>query len=322
MLRRTFTKLSLLACVGTLALTGCGGSGGNENAGGSTENVDIAENTGDAFTKNKDQILRFSAIPDHNNSELKEKFDRVAAHLSAELGITVEYVPSESYSLSVDAFEQGTIQLAWFGGLTGVQARERVAGSTAIVQGIEDPQYYSFFIAHKDAGIPAWNEEDGQPFPEAMAGKTFTFGSPSSTSGRLMPEHFIRENTRQAPADYFEGETGFSGSHDNTVAAVNAGSFQVGAVNYKTYLSMRDNGDADNTVIIWKTPYYADYNMTVRGDLDETYGDGSIARLQEVLVAIDDPALLDAFSRAELIPATNEEFQKIADVARALDFIE
>jgi phosphonate transport system substrate-binding protein len=32
-------------------------------------------------------------------------------------------------------------------------------------------------------------------FPQGIAGKSFTFGSKSSTSGRLMPEFFIREAT-------------------------------------------------------------------------------------------------------------------------------
>lgn len=319
MLRRTFTKLSLLACVGTLALTGCGNS--STGSGDASTDVDIAANTGKAFSKSTDTVLRFSAIPDHNNSELKEKFDRVAAYLSEELGVPVEYVPAESYSASVEAFTNNDIQLAWFGGLTGVQARDLVPGSPAIVQGKEDPQYYSYFIAHVDAGIPEWNGQDGEPFPEeALAGKTFTFGSESSTSGRLMPEHFIRGLTGQAPGEFFAGEPAFSGSHDNTVAAINAGSYQVGAVNYGTYDKMSAAGDAENCIIVWKTPYYADYNMTVRGDLDDTYGEGSIAKLQEVLVAIDDPQLLDAFSRSALIPAKNSDFQAIADVASDLGF--
>ncbi|XAL98949.1 putative selenate ABC transporter substrate-binding protein [Phycisphaeraceae bacterium D3-23] len=318
MLRRTFTKLSLLACIGTFTLAGCGGSSTDTEL----TNPDIAQDTTNAFSKNTDQELVFSAIPDTAGSELTEKFDKVAEYLSAELGVTVRYQPSPDYGASVEAFTNGDIHFAWFGGLTGVQAMQAVPGSAAIVQGEADPMYYSYFIAHTDSELPEWNGEDGQPFPDAMGGMSFTFGSEKSTSGRLMPEFFIRENTDQSPAEFFDGEPGFSGSHDNTVSQVNSGAYMVGAVNYKVYTRMSEAGEAPNAYIVWKTPYYADYNLTARGDLDETFGEGSMKKLQEVLVALDDPALLSAFDRDNLIEATNGEFQGIVDVAESLGFLE
>ena len=296
MLRRTIIKLSLLACCTGALLTGCGGAG-NDTA----------------------PVLKFSAIPDDNSSELKEKFDKLAIYLSEELGIEVQYVPSTSYSASVEAFNNSEIQFAWFGGYTGVQARELVPGSRAIVQGLEDTHYYSYFIAHKDTGLAAWNGEDGQPFPQDMAGNTFTFGSASSTSGCLMPAHYLHESTGQSASEFFEGEPGYSGSHDKTVEAVNSGSYRVGAVNYGTYDKMQQAGDADNCIIVWKTPEYPDYNMTVRADLDEIYGEGTTEKLTQILIAIADPELLAAFSRSQLIAAQNSDYQPIVDVAARLE---
>ena len=46
--------------------------------------------------------------------------------LSAKLGVPVEYVPSRDYQASVDMFKNGDVHLAWFGGLTGVQAGSTV----------------------------------------------------------------------------------------------------------------------------------------------------------------------------------------------------
>jgi len=320
MLRRTFTKLSLIACLGTLSLTGCGGN--STETDDKLDDVKITENTGKAFSTNTDTELVFTALPDTAGSELSEKFDRVAAYLSEELGVKVRYVASDAYAAVVSSFQNGDVQFAWCGGLTGVQAMASVPDSIAIAQGKADPNYYSYFIAHTDSGLPKWNGEDNQPFPEAMRDMTFTFGSSQSTSGRLMPEFFIRENTNEGPDDFFEGVVGFSGKHDLTVEHVNSGSYMVGAVNYKVFDRMSASGDAPNAYIVWKTPYYADYNLTVRGDLDSIYGEGSIARLQEVLIAMDDPQLLAAFDRESLIPAKNSEFQGIADVARDLGFIE
>ena len=69
------------------------------------------------------RTIRFTAIPDHNASELKQKYDPVAAYLAENLGVNVEYVPAADYQASVGMFKNGDVQLAWFGGLTGVRAR-------------------------------------------------------------------------------------------------------------------------------------------------------------------------------------------------------
>ena len=262
--------------------------------------------------------LQFSAIPDQNTSLLQQKFDPVAAHLSEALGVPVEYVPAADYTASVEMFRNGDIQLAWFGGLTGVQARQAVPGARAIAQGAEDPEYRSYFIAHAGTGL-----EPTEGFPEAIADYTFSFGSESSTSGRLMPEHFLREATGESPEDFFTAGYSFSGAHDKTAKLVESGQVQVGALNYKTWDAMVADGRVDpaKARVIWTTPTYADYNFTAHPDLEVRYGAGFTDRLQAALVAIDDPALLDAFQRSGLIPASDGDYAQILAVARALDMV-
>lgn len=262
--------------------------------------------------------LKFTAIPDQNTTELMQRFAPLADHLTTVLGVPVEYVPSRDYQASVEMFRNGDIHLAWFGGLTGVQARAAVEGARAIAQGQADPEYYSYFIANASTGL-----EMGHEFPSAIADLTFTFGSESSTSGRLMPEFFIKENTGKSPAEFFSQSFGFSGSHDKTVELVEAGRFQAGVVNYKVYDRRVAEGKADPEVVkvIWKTPFYADYNFTVHPALETIYGAGFTDKLQKALVGIEDKQLLRALPREALIPATNEEFEGIADVARELGMV-
>ena len=264
------------------------------------------------------KVLRFSAIPDQNSTELEEKFQPLAAHLSERLGVSVSYVPARDYQASVEMFRNGDVHLAWFGGLTGVQARSAVPGALAIAQGASDPEYFSYFIAHQDSGL-----EPSEGFPENIASLRFTFGSESSTSGRLMPEFFIRENTGLSPHELFEHPVGFSGSHDKTAELVEAGQYQLGALNYKVYDRMVSEGRTDPDVarVIWKTPTYADYNWTAHPELETIFGAGFTRRLQEALVAIDDPSLLAALPREKLIPASNQEFDGIKAVAEMLGMI-
>lgn len=263
-------------------------------------------------------VLRFTAIPDQNSTELEEKFAPFADHLEAELGVPVEYVPARDYQAAVEMFKNGDVQLAWFGGLTGVQARAAVEGARAIAQGEADPEYYSYFIAHRDTGL-----ERSDEFPEEIADLSFTFGSESSTSGRLMPEHFIRRETGEAPGDFFSEPVGFSGSHDKTVALVESGQYEAGAVNYKVYDARVAAGKTDPEVVrvIWKTPTYADYNWTVHPLVEERFGQGFIERLQDALTGIEDPELLAALPRERLVEASNEEFAGIEEVARELDML-
>ena len=90
--------------------------------------------------------FRFTAIPDENTARLMERFGKVAEYLSDKLGVEVEYIPVKSYSASVAAFKNDEVQLAWFGGLSGVQARRAVRGSKAIAQGKEDLEFITYFI--------------------------------------------------------------------------------------------------------------------------------------------------------------------------------
>ncbi len=261
--------------------------------------------------------LRFTAIPDQDETRLLEKFQPVARYLSGRLGVPVEYVSVTRYSDSVDLFKNGDIQLAWFGGLTGVQARHAVPGARAIAQGIEDPEFYSYFIAHADTGL---ERSDG--FPMGLEGRNFSFGSMGSTSGRLMPEHFVRQYTGKAPAEFF-ASVGFSGSHDRTAELVESGQVQAGALNHKVYDRRVAEGrtDPDQVKIIWVTPTYPDYNFTAHPLLEERYGTGFTDRLGKVLAAMDDPELLSAFPREALIPARNSDFEVIRELAVELDFI-
>jgi phosphonate transport system substrate-binding protein len=260
----------------------------------------------------------FTAIPDQDETRLRERFGKVADYLERELGVDVRYVPVKSYAAAVTAFRNDQVQLAWFGGLSGVRARLLVDGSEAIAQGVEDPNFQTYFIAHESTGL-----QPSEAFPEAIAGTVFTFGSKGSTSGRLMPEYFIREHFGKAPDEVFE-KVGYSGNHSKTIALVQSGAYEAGAVNYKVWERELKEGTVDpqKVSVIWKTPGYPDYQWSIRGDVDARWGDGFKDKVKTALVNMDDPDLLASFPRSGFIPATNADFQKILDTAREIKLID
>jgi phosphonate transport system substrate-binding protein len=265
------------------------------------------------------QTFTFTAIPDQDESRLEQRFGKVAEHLEEALGVPVQYVPVKSYPAAVTAFRNDEVQMAWFGGLSGVQARRLVPGSQAIAQGQEDTAFKSYFIANTRTGL-----EPGDSLPDAFAEQpSFTFGSKGSTSGRLMPEYYFRERFGAPPQELID-KVGFSGDHSRTLSLVESGAYATGALNYQVWDQALADGDidTDKVRVIWETPAYADYHWTVRGDLDQRFGDGFSERVTEVLLAIDDPELLEAFPRSAFVPADNDDYQAIEDTAESIGLLD
>jgi phosphonate transport system substrate-binding protein len=265
----------------------------------------------------------FTAIPDADESRLQQRFNKVADYLSKQLNVNVKYIPVKSYAAAVTAFRNNQVQLAWFGGLSGVRARALVAGSEAIAQGFEDQSFKSYIIAHHSTGLKpnadlldvfkAFNTQD----------MTFTFGSKGSTSGRLMPEFYLRETFKAAPSDTFS-RIGFSGDHSRTIAQVQSGAYHVGAVNYKVWQQELAAGkiDTDKVSIIWTTPTYPDYQWTIRNDVNQRFGADFKNLVTQTLLEMKDPDLLASFPRQSFIPASNTDYAPIENTARAIGLID
>ena len=265
-----------------------------------------------------ESTLYFTAIPDEDETSLEERFSKVADYLESQLDVSVTYVPVKSYAASVTTFRNNQVQLAWFGGLSGVRARERVPGSEAIAQGVEDQKFRSYFIANTGTGI-----EKSDTLPKAIEGKTMAFGSRGSTSGRLMPEHYIRQRFNAAPQEVFS-RVGFSGNHTKTAKLVESGAYQVGALNFAVWDKLVEEGriDTDKARVIWETPTYPDYQWTIRGDVNERFGDGFKERVEEALLSMDDPELLQTFPRKGFVPASNDDYETIREVGRATGLLD
>ena len=259
-----------------------------------------------------DKVFVFTAIPDQDPTRLVERFSAVAEYLHEKLGVPVRYVPVKDYPAAVTSFVNDEVQMAWFGGFTGVQARAKVPGAQAIAQGIEDKQFKSYFIANAATGLEKSAELD-----KGIEGKTFTFGSRSSTSGRVMPEYFIEQRFGKPPTEVFS-KVGFSGDHSKTIQLVQSGAYQVGAVDYSVWgLEVKaGHVDASKVKVIWESPPFPDYQWTVRGDLDTTFGEGFAKKLQAALVDIHDPRILATFGRSSFVPADNAEYKPVEDVAK------
>lgn len=324
------------ACAGDVAAPGDESAGGEVEEGlaegtsveeGADEGADAGQ-AGDeesqADTSEQDLTpLRIGAIPDQDPEVLSRLFGTVASYLEAELGVPVEYVPVVDYAASVTAFRVGDLDLVWFGGLTGVQARLQVPGAIAVAQRDIDAEFQSVFIAGQDVDIEPFETVEGL---SALAGHSLTFGSESSTSGRLMPQHFMQE-AGLALSD-LDGEPGFSGSHDNTISVVAAGSYDVGALNGQVWDSRSEEGHPDTQAVkvIFTTPPYVDYHWVLHPDTLERYGEDFDARVLAAFEGIDgsdedETVILEIFKAGAFIPTDNDSYAAIEQVGREIGLI-
>lgn len=265
--------------------------------------------------------FKIGSIPDSNVSELQENMDKMAVYLSEELGLNVEFVASNDYAALVTAFERGEIQLAWFGGLTGVQARAAVAESEAIAQRPEDPDFKSVFIAQKSLGLTSL---------EDAKGKTLVFGSESSTSGNLMPRYFLQEAGINPETD-FNGLPNYSGSHDKTIKLVESGAYQVGALNKVVWdkFVAENNVDLDLVDVFYTTPGYYDYNWTINKDeyVDDLYGMGTKDDVISALLTMHESdtdeakSVLKYYSADRFIGNNNNNYMALEKIARELGMV-
>jgi len=267
------------------------------------------------------RVLRIGAIPDQKPEKLNRLYPLVASELSRQLGVTVKYVPVVDYTAAVSAFRTGDLDLVWFGGLTGVQARLQKPGSRVLAQRDIDVAFHSIFIANTGSGIQPFSQQKGLA---QLKGKRFTFGSESSTSGRLMPQYFLSQAGVKL-TDFAGGAPGFSGSHDATIALVQSGTYDAGVVNEQVWRTSLHDGKVKRAkvVAIWKSPGYQDYHWIAQGDLDQRFGKGFTVKLQQAILSWrpSDPQqkqILGLFGAQQFTAAEAAAYVKIEQVGRQI----
>ena len=266
-------------------------------------------------------VLRIGAIPDQNPEKLNRLYGLVADELSQQLGVKVAYVLVTDYTAAVSAFRTGSLDLVWFGGLTGVQASLQKPGAQMLAQRDIDAQFYTVFIANARSGLKPIQSQKGLV---TLKGKRFTFGSESSTSGRLMPQYFLAQAGVKL-ADFAGGAPGFSGSHDATIALVQSGTYDAGAVNEQVWKSSLRSGKANRSKVvqIWRTPSYPDYLWLGQPNLDQRFGKGFSAKLRQSIISwrSTDPEqkqILSLFGAQQFTTVKPGEYKQIEQVGRQI----
>lgn len=269
--------------------------------------------------------LRISSIPDQDADKLAARDGAMAAYLSKALGVEAEYVPVIDYAASVNLFRTGDLDLVFYGGLTGVQARLQAAGSALIAQRDIDEVFQSVFIAGTASGIEPISSEAQL---SVFKGRRFTFGAETSTSGRLMPAYFL-DRAGVSPVSDFAGPPGYSGSHDKTIELVQSGTYEGGALNIQVWNSRLKDKSVDLTRVrpVFTTPTYHDYHWLAGSATDERFGAGFTERLTAAITGLspadpDQAKILDRYGAERFVPTKPDNYREIEEIGRSLKLIQ
>ena len=265
--------------------------------------------TGQAFAQSSN-VLRVTTIPEEAATEQIRKFTPLANYLSQALGMRVEFNPVNDYPAAVEALVNRRVDLVWFGGFTHVQANRRSGGRIVpLAQREEDTRFQSVFIARTNAGITSLND---------LRGRQVSFGSPSSTSGHLMPRSFLLEAGIVPERDF--RRVAFSGAHDATIASVVSGRVDAAALDITVWRMFVEQNRVDTRQVnvFFTTPPFFNYNWSVHADMPAELQQ----RIKNALLALDpanpEHAEILRLNRAtRYVPTRPENYRGLEEAARS-----
>ena len=255
--------------------------------------------------------LRVGLVPNQNPEKVEAEYAPLADYLSEELGQPVELSVPASYNAVVEAMASGELDLAYFGGLTYVQARERAEVHPLVTEvnpRTHDTTYRSVVIVPSESSVREVSE---------LRGEDFAFGSVSSTSGSLYPSIMLKE----AGIDYRTdlGEKTYTGGHDATAQAVAGGRVDAGGIEDRILyrLEEEDAIEEGSVRVIEESEPIQGYPWVVRDDLPDDL-EGSIT---DAYLNMEDPELLDLLGAEGYERVEAGDYDYVEEQARELDLL-
>ena len=207
--------------------------------------------------------ITFALLSTENASEITRRWGPILAQLEKDLGIKVKPVTASDYRGTIEALKFKKAEIGHLGPKSYVEAS---TNNYANVEPIAQLQlangslgYRSCLIVHADSDMFS---------PEDIAGKTFAFNDPNSTSGYLVPSAFFMTEMNVDPKKYFSKVT-FSGSHEASILAVANKKAEVASTNLPDLQQLtRENKVPRNALrVIWVSKLIPNDPIVVRKDM-------------------------------------------------------
>lgn len=255
--------------------------------------------------------LLIGVIPAQGSNQMQLGAEKLAGLLAEKLGRGVRAEVYPDYNGVVEAMGAGKVQMAYLGPLTYVEAHERYDVRAIMTQLINGkPFYHSFLIAPADSPYASIDD-----VVKHAGDIRFAFGDISSTSGSLIPGIALKKAGvfKSQQEHQFKSVT-YTGDHTATALAVQNKQQDVGAIDSAYYNNLVKQGKVDGAKIktIWQSEDLFQYPWAVVN----TLSDADIRAIQETMLAVKDPDILNAFGGASgFTQASNEDYAAIRQAA-------
>jgi phosphonate transport system substrate-binding protein len=257
-------------------------------------------------------VLRIGVLPDQSKDALERRYTPLFEHISATIGIKYELMVPRDYDHLLELFHEKKVDLAYFGGLTFLKAR-LADDAIPIATRDVDSRFVSYFLVRTDNAAMSLQDLDR---------RVLAFGPKLSTSGHLMPRHFMQQNGL-IPERHF-AEIIYTRGHDETAYLVHDGLADVGAVNALIAEAMFADGrlSRDAFRIISRTPPYPDYVWTMRpGIAMETRELVQDAFMSLSVYDTTHAAVLGKIGARSFLPISPKDYDVLAEIAMNLGLL-
>ncbi|MCB8880545.1 phosphate/phosphite/phosphonate ABC transporter substrate-binding protein [Acidisoma cellulosilytica] len=221
-------------------------------------------------------VIRYGVIPSDASAAFVPLYHKIAHLISVQMGCPVDLEVGTSYNATIEAMRAGKVDAAEFGPLSYVLAHQ-LAGAEAVstyANAKGEPDTYT-------ASVVTW-PNSGITTLKGVAGHTFAYSDPASTSGHLFPAFALKS----AGIDPDHGVTAiYAGSHTASYEALLHHKVQAGEMNSPEILSATYAGiyDPKDFVVLWTSQPIPQDPITVRDNLPPAFK----AKLSDVLAHLD-----------------------------------
>jgi phosphonate transport system substrate-binding protein len=249
--------------------------------------------------------LKVALLPDENASTVIKNNQPLKALLEKELGKKIELVVTTDYSSMIEAMRHGRLDLAYFGPLSYVLAKQKsdIEPFAAIKQK-GTTTYQSVLIANAAAGINKIGD---------IANKNVAYGDKASTSSHLIPKSLLAESGLNAGQNYREH---FVGAHDAVAMAVQNGHAQAGGLSKPIFESLVQRGmvDGSKVKVLAESKPFPQYPWTLRSNLKPELKE----KIRAVFLNINDPAVLKSFKAEGFGAISDKDYDVVRDLGGLL----
>jgi phosphonate transport system substrate-binding protein len=258
--------------------------------------------------------ITYAYLPQYSHSVSFERHRRLLEYLRHKTGLSLRQVFPNTFAEHIKMVERGEIDISFTNPFVYISLS--TLGSEAFARIVEPDGGANF----QGQVIVRADNPDIKRL-EDCRGKRIIAVDPNSAGGFLYPmglffEHGITRRDFQELAF----ATGAGGRQEAVVLAVYTGAFDVGTIRKGTLDVVRDKIDLEQIRVLAESRPYPGWVYSVRKGFDPASTDKIARALQDLSMSRrDDAVILGAAGMIGIIPARDEDYDSIRELAMRLD---